>query len=78
MSLSIVRDEVQNRVGACAELEIRAGHVFAPQPSDSDFLLEHNYMSRGRTGNKLVLRAHECHEVCGRHSARRQTTYIMR
>jgi len=27
MSLSIVKDEVQNRVGACAELEIRAGHV---------------------------------------------------
>jgi hypothetical protein len=27
MSLSLIKDEVQNRVGACAELEIRAGHV---------------------------------------------------
>jgi hypothetical protein len=78
ISLSIVKDEVQNRVGACAELEIRAGHVIAPHLSAKRFSREHGFRRRCTTGNKIVSRAHDCHEAYSRDSARRQTIYIMR
>lgn len=67
MSQSIVKDEVQNRVGACAELEIRAGHVshasFSQAISRGTQLREGEERQNRKV--RLVFHAHNRYELHG-------------